>query len=151
MTKRAVSRRASARRIPLAPWAAITGAALLLIAAALVWRGRAAAPASDYPLEVSVPEAAALRAAGAFILDVREQHEWDEYHVPGSTLIPLAFLETRLAEVPRDAEIVVVCRSGNRSATGRDILLEAGFGRVTSLAGGLSQWRASGYPTVAGP
>jgi rhodanese-related sulfurtransferase len=151
MTKRA-SRRASVRRaVPLGPWAAIAGAVVLLVAAVFVWRTRTAGPASGYPLEVSVPEAAALRDSGAFILDVREQHEWDEYHVPGSTLIPLAFLESRLAELPSDAEIVVVCRSGNRSATGRDILLDAGFERVTSLSGGLSQWRASGYPTVTGP
>jgi rhodanese-related sulfurtransferase len=141
----------ASRPQPLGLWAALLGAALLILAAVFVWRGRAASPAAGTPPEVSVVEAAALRQSGAFILDVREQHEWDEYHVPDSTLIPLAFLEARLAEVPRDREIVVVCRSGNRSATGRDILLEAGFERVTSLAGGLSQWRADGYPTVAGP
>jgi rhodanese-related sulfurtransferase len=133
------------------PWALIAAAGLLLLAAVFVWRGRPAPAAADYPLEVSLAEAAALRDGGAFILDVREQHEWDEYHVPDSTLIPLAALESRLAELPRDTDIVIVCRSGNRSATGRDILLEAGFDRVTSLAGGLSQWRASGYPTVTGP
>jgi rhodanese-related sulfurtransferase len=48
-------------------------------------------------------------------------------------------------ELPKDQEIVVVCRSGNRSAQGRDILLEAGFAQVTSLAGGLTQWKAAGY------
>jgi rhodanese-related sulfurtransferase len=71
--------------------------------------------------------------------------------VPGSTLVPLGELESRLVEVPRDQEVVVVCRSGNRSAEARDILLEAGYERVTSMAGGLLQWRAAGYPTVRGP
>jgi rhodanese-related sulfurtransferase len=45
---------------------------------------------------------------------------------------------------------VVVCRSGNRSQAGRDILLQAGF-NVTSMSGGLNEWRASGYPVVSGP
>jgi rhodanese-related sulfurtransferase len=54
-------------------------------------------------------------------------------------------------ELPRDREIVVVCRPGNRSAQGRDILLNAGFTRVTSMAGGLIECGAAGYPTVSGP
>jgi rhodanese-related sulfurtransferase len=109
-------------------------------------------PAAEtgYPAEISVAEAAAKRDQGVFILDVRTPAEWQEYHVPGSTLIPLDELPSRLDEVPRDQEVVVVCRSGNRSATGRDMLRQAGFTQVTSLAGGLSQWRSQGYPTVAG-
>ena len=71
--------------------------------------------------------------------------------VPDSTLIPVGELENRLDEVPRDREIVVVCRSGNRSRTGRDILLKAGYPQVTSVTGGLKQWQAAGYPTVSGP
>ena len=92
-----------------------------------------------------------MRDSGAFILDVRQPEEWNEYHVPGSTLIPLAELASRVDELPQDQEIVIVCRSGNRSAQGRDILLGAGFTQVTSMAGGLAQWRAAGYPTVTGP
>lgn len=101
--------------------------------------------------EISVKEAAALRDEGAFILDVRQPEEWNDYHVPGSTLIPLDQLPDRLSEVPRDQTVVVVCRSGNRSQIGRDILLKAGFSQVTSLSGGLSTWRNLGYPTVSGP
>jgi rhodanese-related sulfurtransferase len=103
------------------------------------------------PKEISVAEAAAMREAGAFMLDVRQPEEWIEVHMPGSTLIPLDQLSARLSEVPRDREIVVVCRSGNRSQQGRDILLQAGFGQVTSMAGGLRQWAAAGLPTVSGP
>jgi rhodanese-related sulfurtransferase len=98
------------------------------------------------PAEVSVADAAAKRDAGAFILDVRTPDEWKEFHVLGSTLIPLDELPNRLAEVPKDKEIVVVCRSGNRSATGRDALLKAGYPQVTSLAGGLTAWRSAGKP-----
>jgi rhodanese-related sulfurtransferase len=103
------------------------------------------------PPEISAVQAAEKRATGAFILDVREQAEWDELHIPGAALIPLGELQSRLDEVPRDREIVVVCRSGNRSATGRDILLEAGFQGVTSMAGGVRDWQAQGFPTATGP
>jgi rhodanese-related sulfurtransferase len=101
--------------------------------------------------EVSVDQALSMREAGAFVLDVRQPEEWVDHHIPGSTLIPLGELGARLAEVPEDQEILVVCRSGNRSAEGRDILLRAGFEQVTSMAGGLTQWRSAGYPTVSGP
>ncbi|HEX2908800.1 MAG TPA: rhodanese-like domain-containing protein [Phototrophicaceae bacterium] len=97
------------------------------------------------PAEVSVAEAVSLRDAGAFVLDVRRQDEWDEFHLANSTLIPLDELTNRLAELPRDEKILVVCRSGNRSGQARTLLLEAGFTQVTSMAGGLTEWRALGY------
>jgi rhodanese-related sulfurtransferase len=103
-----------------------------------------------YPQEISVSQAAAKRQAGAFILDVRQPEEWADAHIPGSTLIPLGDLEDRINEVPKDQEIVVVCRSGNRSAQGRDILKQAGFTQVTSMAGGLNEWKADGYETASG-
>lgn len=84
---------------------------------------------------------------GAFLLDVREQSEWDDFHATGATLIPLGELSSRLDEVPQGQDIVVICNSGNRSQEGRDILLNAGFESVTSAAGGSQAWRAAGYPT----
>jgi rhodanese-related sulfurtransferase len=102
------------------------------------------------PLEVSVADALALREAGAFILDVRQPEEWTAGHIPDATLIPLGDLSARIAEVPRDRKVVVVCRSGNRSAQGRDILLGAGHPSVTSMAGGMNDWAAAGYPTTTG-
>ena len=89
----------------------------------------------DLPREVSIAEAARMRSQGAFILDVREPYKWDELHIPGAKLVPLDELKDRLSELPSNKEIVVVCRSGNRSAVGRDILLEAGFDQVTSAVG----------------
>jgi rhodanese-related sulfurtransferase len=102
------------------------------------------------PLEVVVAEASALRDGGALILDVREPDEWVAGHIPDATLIPLGELAGRVAEVPTDRQVVVVCRSGNRSASGRDILLAAGHPGVTSMAGGMNDWAAAGYPTVTG-
>ncbi len=114
-------------------------------------RASPAVSALNLPAEVSVSEAAEKREQGAFILDVRQPEEWQEYHIPNSTLIPLGDLPARLNEVPKDQEVVVVCRSGNRSQSGRDILLNAGYDNVTSMSGGLKQWSASGYETVSGP
>jgi rhodanese-related sulfurtransferase len=99
---------------------------------------------------VSVAEAAALRDQGAFVLDVREPDEWTAGHIPGATLIPLGELAGRTDEVPGDQPIVVVCRSGNRSAEGRDILLGAGFPTVTSLDGGVTDWARAGMPIETG-
>ena len=101
---------------------------------------------TSLPAAINVDQAYEKYQAGAFVLDVRTQEEWDEYHAPNTTLIPLDQLVARLNEIPRDREIVVVCRSGNRSQQGRDILLEAGFKQVTSMNNGLKEWRSKGYP-----
>ena len=99
---------------------------------------------------VSVDEAHQMYQAGTFVLDVRTPEEWNEFHAPGTTLIPLDELASRVNELPKDRPIVVVCRSGNRSQTGRDILIQAGL-NATSMNGGLTEWRARGYATVSGP
>ncbi|MBN1231264.1 MAG: rhodanese-like domain-containing protein [Anaerolineales bacterium] len=100
--------------------------------------------------EVSVKDAYQLVADGAFLLDVRTQEEWSEFHAPQAALIPLDQLPSRLSELPKDNPIVVICRSGNRSATARDYLLEQGFEQVTSVSGGMTQWYQAGYDIVAG-
>lgn len=131
-------------------WAGL-GVVVLILAGIFLFRPGNAATAEGLPSEISVSEASAMRDSGAFILDVREPDEWNDSHIPGATLIPLGELASRVNEVPQDQEVVVVCRSGNRSAQGRDILLQAGFENVTSMAGGINQWKAAGYETVSGP
>lgn len=98
------------------------------------------------PRNITVNEAFDYREQGALILDVRTQEEWNAGHIPGATLIPLDELSSRVDELPKNMDIVVVCRSGNRSATARDILLTAGFSSVTSMDGGVNQWAAAGFP-----
>lgn len=116
--------------------------ALIVVLIALAGRGEnTSAPAA----EISVDQAYQLYQEGTFVLDVRTQEEWNEYHAPNTTLIPLEQLQSRLNELPKDRQIVVVCRSGNRSQEGRDILLSAGF-QAISMAGGLKEWSAQGYP-----
>jgi rhodanese-related sulfurtransferase len=100
--------------------------------------------------EVDAAAGYQMAQEGAFVLDVRTQEEWDEYHAPMATLIPLDELPNRLNEAPKDREILVVCRSGNRSQEGRDILLEAGYNAV-SMAGGMKDWYAAGYPIEGTP
>jgi len=149
--KKQVRNQVSSPKFPL--WL-IGVAALVVVIGVIAFVMLQSAPASvsakAMPNEISLKDAVAKRDAGAFILDVREPDEWTDFHVPGSTLIPLGSLASRVNEVPRDKEIVVVCRSGNRSTSGRDILKKAGFAQVTSLAGGLNNWKAANYPTVSG-
>ena len=128
-------------------WISLGSAALALLSLGTVACStpRQAAPLV-LPAEVSIDEAHEMYEEGVFFLDVRTQEEWDDFHAPNSTLIPLDQLESRLGELPGDEPIVVVCRSGNRSQTGRDILLNNNFEHVTSMAGGLNAWRSAGYP-----
>lgn len=100
---------------------------------------------------VSVSEAAELFSAGAFLLDVREPSEWEAGHVDGAVLIPLAELPARMSEVPSDKTVLVICRSGNRSAQARDQLRAAGFSQTTSIDGGINAWIEAGLPVVTGP
>jgi rhodanese-related sulfurtransferase len=120
----------------------------LVIYLILQMGGGAGNPSTSNALEgtIGVDEAYNMYQNGAFVVDVRTQEEWNEFHARNTTLIPLDQLASRLNEVPRDRQIVVVCRSGNRSQEGRDILLNAGFEQVTSMTGGLNEWRARGYP-----
>jgi rhodanese-related sulfurtransferase len=148
-----MQRRAEARRKKQQQILMIGGVVLVLIAAVIgfmLWGGGSdnqPATAGSLPLEVDVQQAHQMVEEGAFLLDVRTQEEWDDYHAPQATLIPLDELPNRLDEVPRDRDIVVICNSGNRSQVGRDILLDAGFERVTSSAGGMKAWASAGYPT----
>jgi rhodanese-related sulfurtransferase len=145
MQKRAEERRKKRRNLVI-----IVAVVLIAVvgAAAVIWSNSSNQQTqAGLPREISVEEAYQLVEEGAFLLDVRTQEEWDEFHAPQATLIPLDQLPARVNEVPADQDVVVICRSGNRSQTGRDILLDAGFESVTSTAGGMNAWAAAGYPT----
>ena len=146
--KKSSAQQPKTNRLPI--WA-IFLAILAVFGAAVVLMNNRPTATRALPLEISVAQAAQLREQGAFVLDVRQPEEWNELHVPGATLIPLDQLPNRVSEVPKDQEILVICRSGNRSQAGRDILLQAGFEKVTSVSGGIIAWRNAGYPTVSGP
>lgn len=96
--------------------------------------------------EVTLDDLADAISRGAYVLDVREQEEYDEAHVPGVVHIPLGELDQRIHEVEDGSRVFVICRSGARSLKGADILEENGIDAV-SVAGGTMGWIASGRPT----
>jgi adenylyltransferase/sulfurtransferase len=91
--------------------------------------------------QISVKELKARRDAGEdfFLLDVREPYEYQIAQI-GGTLIPQGEVPNRLAEIPRDREIIVHCRSGARSQRIAEVLKQAGYNSVVNLAGGILAW-----------
>jgi len=79
------------------------------------------------------------------VIDVREQYEYDEGHIPGVTLIPLGSIPNRLDEIPTDKEVVFVCRSGNRSNQATQFLQQRGFENIHNMLGGMNAWQKAGY------
>lgn len=75
-----------------------------------------------------------------FLLDVREKHELREGYISGAKLIPLGQLDKRMRELPKEREIVCVCRSGNRSRSAAKMLIAAGY-PASNLKGGMLAWR----------
>lgn len=109
--------------------------------------GSQGSASSQLPADINTAQAYQIYQQNvAFFVDVREQSEWDSFHIPNTTLIPLGELPNRLQEIPKDKPVVVVCRSGNRSQAGRDILKQAGFTNVTSMTGGVTDWKTQGFP-----
>ena len=78
------------------------------------------------------------------LIDVREQYEYDEAHIPGITLIPLGEVPQRLEEIPTDKTVIMTCRSGNRSGQATDFLRESGYDNVHNMAGGINAWKSAG-------
>ena len=74
------------------------------------------------------------------VLDVRTPEEYNEGHIPNATLIPVQELENRLGELDKNTAYLVVCRSGNRSVTASEILVENGFKKVKNMEGGMNRW-----------
>ncbi len=105
--------------------------------------------ASGATPQVGARAAKALVDAGALLLDVRELDEWNSERAADATLLPMGQVKARVADLPRDRRIVVVCRSGGRSAAVTDSLRRWGFDAV-NLAGGMCAWAAAGLPVVAG-
>jgi sulfur-carrier protein adenylyltransferase/sulfurtransferase len=82
------------------------------------------------------------------VVDVREQDEWDEGHVPGAVHVPRGHLESRIERLAPDTSrpVVVYCSAGNRSAFAAKTLTDLGYEDVVSLAGGFTDWKRNGFP-----
>jgi rhodanese-related sulfurtransferase len=84
----------------------------------------------------------------ALVLDVRENSEYADGHIPKARHIPLGQLRERVKELEKfkARPIVAVCRTGNRSGTASSVLRKAGFEHVHNLAGGMVAWEQAGLP-----
>ena len=70
------------------------------------------------------------------IIDVRNDNEWEEGHIPSAKHIPLGHLAARINEIPDDRPIVIHCQGGGRSAIGASLLQKMGRKNVANLIGG---------------
>ncbi len=95
---------------------------------------------------VDVDDARRRQRQGAALIDVREPAEFRSGHAPGAKLVPLGQLSARLAEVPRDCEVLLVCHSGNRSRAAQQLLFRQGYERVLNVRGGMAAWVRAGLP-----
>ena len=85
------------------------------------------------------------RGEAIVLIDIREQNEWAMGHAAPAQYIGRGVLESQIeAKVPRDARVVLMCASGNRSALSAITLREMGYGNVASMAGGFRDWVATG-------
>ncbi|QGG97061.1 rhodanese-like domain-containing protein [Actinomarinicola tropica] len=100
--------------------------------------------------EIDVDELAdRLERGDDLLVDVRRPDEWDEAHIGAATLITLDTLPDHLDELPRDRAILVICRSGARSAAATEALRGAGYD-ATNVAGGMLAWIDSGRDVATG-
>ncbi len=100
--------------------------------------------------EVDLDQLDGARAQGAPVIDVRQPDEYDTAHVPGARLIPLGEVAARVAEVPADGTVYVICQSGSRSARATDFLRGQGID-AQNVAGGTKAWIESGRAVARGP
>jgi DMSO/TMAO reductase YedYZ molybdopterin-dependent catalytic subunit/rhodanese-related sulfurtransferase/glyoxylase-like metal-dependent hydrolase (beta-lactamase superfamily II) len=97
--------------------------------------------------QVSARAAQSLLETGAVLLDVREPDEWNAGHAPQALFMPMGEVHARRDELPDGKPIVVVCRSGGRSAAIADALRANGYDAL-NLTGGMCAWTAAGLPVV---
>jgi|SRR5579863_3006844 len=100
-----------------------------------------------HEVDVSPIEAVALIDRGAVLVDVREPDEIAQGHAQDIVAIPLSVFGDHLHDLPRDRTIVVVCRTGFRSARAARVLVDAGYAAL-NLAGGMEAWRDCGLGVV---
>jgi DMSO/TMAO reductase YedYZ molybdopterin-dependent catalytic subunit/rhodanese-related sulfurtransferase len=108
---------------------------------------REATPEAAAAPEMGARAAAALVDAGALLLDVREPGEWQDGHVAQAWLLPMGQVARHRSDLPQDRRIVVVCRSGGRSAAVAEALRAWGLDAV-NLSGGMTAWAVAGLPVV---
>ncbi len=117
----------------------------LLVAAVAVAGDPAPAPVTAD----QVHERQQQKDAALYVLDVRAPEEYAAGHVPGAVNIPHDQIASRLAEVPKDKDVVLYCRSGRRSALAAEVLADNGYTRLQLLQGDMPGWTAKDRPVEA--
>lgn len=118
----------------------------LLLTAILMWLGAAAASAD---VESVLPRDLAERLASdapPVVLDVRSDAEWNAGHIEGALHIPVADVEARLSEIPRDRDVVVHCGVAPRARAAQAMLVKSGHEHIQHLEGGFTAWGSAGLP-----
>lgn len=107
------------------------------------YAGGKTAPAKALPATINATELQSELMGGhdLFLLDVRSSSEFSEGHIKGAKNIPILTLKNRLAEVPKDKDVVAICLSGGRSSRAVEILKSSGYTRVANFEGGMSTWK----------
>jgi rhodanese-related sulfurtransferase len=87
---------------------------------------------------------------GALLVDVREKDEVAQlaYDVPNIINIPLSFFEEHYTEIPKDRQVVMVCKAGGRSLRATGFMVYHGYDNVINMKHGLIRWAQKGFPTI---
>lgn len=101
---------------------------------------------------VDVQQAAEMQGddGGALIIDVREPNEYNQVRARGAVLLPMGRLNNRVKDLPRDRELLLMCRTGGRSQNATQFLQAQGFENVSNVTGGIMAWYKAGLPTSSG-
>jgi rhodanese-related sulfurtransferase len=97
--------------------------------------------------DLNPEEARRLVDAGALLLDVREDDEWEAGHAPEAVHVAMGEVSERLDEIPKDRTVVCICRVGGRSGAVANALAGAGYD-VRNVDGGMLAWELAGLPVV---
>lgn len=101
--------------------------------------------------EVTVQQAREMLDQGeAVLIDVREPYEYREIHAKNATLMPLSTFGQHVQEIPQDKDVLLICRSGGRSAQAGMFALQNGFKRIYNVQGGTLGWVQAKLPTEKG-
>jgi len=113
----------------------------------------AAAAASASPPLISpqvLLERQAKKDPSLFVLDVRTAKEFAEGHVPGAVNVPYDQVASRLAQIPKDKDVVLYCRSGRRAGLAAGVLEANGYKELKQLQGDMEAWLKEGRPVEGG-
>jgi molybdopterin/thiamine biosynthesis adenylyltransferase/rhodanese-related sulfurtransferase/molybdopterin converting factor small subunit len=100
--------------------------------------------------DLAPDQAAEMLRAGARLIDVREPYEYRHVRIAGAELLPLERIFSGAADLPRDQDLIFMCRLGERSALAVELARQAGITRAYNLAGGIVAWINEGRPVEQG-